>query len=52
MERLAFYRPAIVMTQEMQGEEYETFSHSLSMIAGKTFYLESEPESTSQPALF
>jgi hypothetical protein len=52
LSRLAFYRPVIVMTQQMQCEEHEAFFHSLSLIASKTFYLESTPETTSQPALF
>lgn len=52
LSRLAFYRSVLVMTQQMQGEEYEQFSHTISQIATKTFYLESDPETISQPALF
>jgi hypothetical protein len=52
LNRLAFYRSVIVMTQVMQGEEYETFSQILCSSAKKTLYLEAEPEAISQPVLF
>jgi len=52
LNRLAFYRSVIVMTQEMQGEEYDTFSQILCSGAKKTLYLETEPEQISQPVLF
>lgn len=52
LNRLAFYRSVIVMTQQMQGEEYQTFSQILCSAATKTLYLEAEPERVSQPVLF
>ena len=52
LKRLAFYRPVIVMTQEMPTEEYEKFYSILHSIADKTFYLEPEPERVSQLPLF
>ena len=48
---LAFYRPTIVMTQEMQTEDYEKFSPALLSVADKIFYLESEAEQVKQPEL-
>jgi hypothetical protein len=52
LNRLAFYRPVIVMIQEMEGEDYEKFIPALSAIANKTFTLELEPEQIKQPVLF
>ena len=52
LNRLAFYRSVIVMTQQMQGEEYERFSQVLCSAASKILYLEAEPERVSQPVLF
>jgi hypothetical protein len=52
INRLAFYRPVIVMTQEMQGEEYNEFSQILCSAAKQTLYFASEPEQISQPVLF
>ena len=52
LKRLAFYRPVIVMTQEMGGEDYEKFSPALHSVADKTLSLEPELEQISQPALF
>ncbi|HLO27719.1 MAG TPA: hypothetical protein VK249_01205 [Anaerolineales bacterium] len=52
LKRLAFYRPVIVMTQELEGEDYEKFSPALFPIADKTFILEPELEQISQPVLF
>lgn len=52
LKRLAFYRPVIVMTQEMQGEEYGKFSPALYSVADKTLSLEPERETISQPVLF
>jgi hypothetical protein len=51
LKRLAFYRPVIVMVQEMEGEDYEKFIPVLFPIADKTLTLEPELESISQPAL-
>lgn len=48
---LAFYRPVIVMTQELQIEDYEKFSPALLSVADKTLTLESEPEQIKQPEL-
>jgi hypothetical protein len=52
LKRLAFYRPVIVMVQEMEGENYEKFIPALSPIADKTFTLEPETELIKQPVLF
>jgi hypothetical protein len=52
LKRLAFYRPVILMTQEMAEEDYEKFSPALCSIADRIFTLEPEFEQTKQPALF
>ena len=52
LARLAFYRSVIVMTQEMEGEDYEKLIPALSPITDKTFTLVSELEQIKQPALF
>ena len=52
LKHLAFYRPVIVITQEMQTEDYEKFSPALLSIADKTLYLEPEPEHVRQAELF
>jgi hypothetical protein len=52
LKRLAFYRPVIVMTQEMAGGDYEKFSPALCSVSDKTFTLDPELESIKQPALF
>jgi hypothetical protein len=52
LNRLAFYRPVIVITQQMQCEKHEGFSQILCSVAKQTLYLESEPEQIPQPALF
>jgi hypothetical protein len=52
LKRLAFYRPVIVMTQEMETEEYEKFIPALCSIADKTVTLDPELEPIGQPALF
>jgi hypothetical protein len=52
LKRLAFYRPVIVMTQEMAGEEYEKFIPALRSVSDKTFTLDPELETIKQPALF
>jgi len=51
LKRLAFYRPVIVMTQEMEGEEYERFIPALLPVTDKIFTLEPEPEQIKQPVL-
>jgi hypothetical protein len=51
LKSLAFYRPVIVMTRELQTEEYEKFSPALLSVADKTLTLESEPEQARQPEL-
>jgi hypothetical protein len=51
LKRLAFYRPVIVMTQEMAVEEYEKFSPALFSVADRTLTLESEPGQARQPEL-
>jgi hypothetical protein len=52
LTRLAFYRPVIVMTQEMEGKDYEKFIPALCPLAEKTLTLEVEIEQVKQPALF
>lgn len=52
LARLAFYRPIIVMTQEMEAEDYEKFIPALSTITDRTLTLEPELEQIKQPALF
>jgi hypothetical protein len=52
LKRLAFYRPVIVMTQEMEHEEYLKFIPALHSVTDKTFTLAPEPQSVKQPALF
>jgi hypothetical protein len=52
LKRLAFYRPVIVMTQEMEAEDYEKFIPVLQSVANKTLTLEPELEKISQPVLF
>lgn len=52
LKRLAFYRPVIVMTQEMQADDYEKFAPALHSVADRTLTLEPELEPISQPALF
>jgi hypothetical protein len=52
LARLAFYRPIIVMTQEMEAVDYEKFIPALSTVADRTLTLEPELEQIKQPALF
>ena len=52
LARLAFYRPIIVMAQEMEAEAYEKLIPALSPIADRTLTLAPEPEQIKQPALF
>jgi hypothetical protein len=52
LKRLAFYRPVIVMIQEMEGEDYEKFTPALFPISDKTFTLAPEREQIKQPELF
>jgi hypothetical protein len=52
LRRLAFYRPVIVLTQEMEAEDYEKFIPALYSITDKTLTLDPELEPVGQPALF
>ena len=52
LKRLAFYRPVIMMIQELEAEDYEKFTPALFPITDKTFTLEPEREQISQPVLF
>ena len=52
LRRLAVYRPVIVMTQEMEGEEYEKFIPALRSITDMTVTLDPELEPVKQPVLF
>jgi hypothetical protein len=52
LERLALYRPVILMTRQTPTEDYESFSPVLRSIADRTLYIEPEVAQVSQPALF
>jgi len=52
LARLAFYRPVIVITQAMEGKDYDKFIPALSPIANKTLILEHDSEPIPQPTLF
>lgn len=52
LKRLAFYRPVIVMTQQMPVDEYETFISTIHPLTTQIFTLEPEIETIQQPALF
>lgn len=52
LKRLAVHCPVIVMTQEMEAEDYEKFIPALQSVADKTLSLEPELEQISQPVLF
>lgn len=52
LERLAFQRPVVVMTQELAAPEYEQLMQILLPIADKIFRLEAQAEASQQPALF
>lgn len=52
LKRLAFYRQVIVITQEMEGENYEKFIPALYTIANKTFTLGTKCEQFKQAVLF
>ena len=52
LKRLAFYRPVLVIMQELSAEEYEKFIPAVYSISDKVLHLEPELEQTKQPALF
>jgi hypothetical protein len=52
LERLAFNRPVLVMTQEIEDEEHKNFIPALYPIMDKIFTLEPEREQIEQPSLF
>ena len=52
LKRLSFYRPIIVMTQEMVTEDYEKCVPALCSISDTIFRLDPELEQIQQPALF
>jgi hypothetical protein len=52
LKRLAFYRPVVVITQQLVVENCEEFIPNLSSVADKTFSIESEIAPVHQPALF
>ncbi|MDO8754943.1 MAG: hypothetical protein Q7J80_13685, partial [Anaerolineales bacterium] len=52
LKRIAFYRPVILMAQEMRVADYDKFLPILLSIAEKTLYLEPDHERVAQPALF
>jgi hypothetical protein len=52
LKRLTVYRPVIVMTQEMEAEDYEKFIPALCSIADTTIHLDPELEPIGQPVLF
>lgn len=52
LKRLAFYRPVIVMTQEVDADDYEKFIPALHSVSDQIFTLDPEPELIKQSALF
>jgi hypothetical protein len=52
LKRLALYRPVIVITRQMQAEDFEKFIPALRSVADRTLTLEPDAEQISQPALF
>jgi hypothetical protein len=52
LQRLAFYRPVIVITRDAHVENGDGFISSLTSVADKTLSLESEIELVKQPAFF
>lgn len=52
LRRLAFYRPVMVMMQELAAEEYEKFLPAVYSISDKVLRLEPELEQVKQPVLF
>jgi hypothetical protein len=52
LKRLAFYRPVIVVIQEMAGEDYEKLIPALFSVSDQTFTLDPELETIQQPTLF
>ena len=52
VKRLAFYRPVIVMAEQMFVDEYESFISVITPIANNAFTLAPELEPVRQPALF
>ena len=52
LTRLAFHRPVLVMTQEREGDEYDTFIPALWAIADQSFTLAPELNPVEQPVLF
>lgn len=52
LRRLAFYRPVIVITQELETADYEKFSPALLSVADTILSLEPEPEQVKQAELF
>ena len=51
LKRLAFYRPVVVMTQEMAAEEYDKFIPALYAVSDNVFHLDPALEQIKQPAL-
>jgi hypothetical protein len=52
IERLALYRPVVVMTRQTLTEDYESFSPILRSLADKVLYMGPEVDPVSQPVLF
>jgi hypothetical protein len=52
LKRLAFYRPVIVMIQQMPAEEHKSFLSMIDPLTQHIFTLEPELETIQQPTLF
>jgi hypothetical protein len=52
LKRLSYHRPVIVMTREMDIEDFQKFLPALYSVTDRTLSLEPENERISQPALF
>lgn len=52
LDRLSIHRPILVLTRQLNNEDFAKFLPALSSIAGRTLILEPEFEPITQPALF
>jgi hypothetical protein len=52
LKRLSYHRPVMVMTRQMENEDFERFMPAILSVADRTLTLELEIEEIYQPALF
>ena len=52
LKRLSYHRPVMVMTRQMENEDFERFMPAILSVADRTLTLEPEIEEIYQPALF